>query len=98
MIYSKNSCGFCTKAKELLKEAKVDYKECDLDELKRRKPDEYLPYVNGLVYTSRMTAVPQIFICGKFIGGYTELKNLVEAKKLLEKIEECTGENARMWN
>lgn len=76
MVYSKRGCGFCTKAKNLLNEYKVEYKvgrkgggererrkECqvsELDEVQRMKPDEYQTYVNGLVYTSRMTSVPQV--------------------------------------
>ena len=46
--------------------------------------------MNGLVYTTRQTTVPQIFICGKFIGGYTELYNLRQAKKLFDAIDECS--------
>uniref|UniRef100_A0A914Y206 Glutaredoxin n=1 Tax=Panagrolaimus superbus TaxID=310955 RepID=A0A914Y206_9BILA len=49
-------------------------------------------YINGLVYTTRQTSVPQIFICGKHVGGYTELNNLHKAKKLFDAIDECSNQ------
>ncbi|GMR42526.1 hypothetical protein PMAYCL1PPCAC_12721, partial [Pristionchus mayeri] len=98
MVFTNTGCGFCTRAKNLLNEQKVEYKDCDLAEVRRANPKEYQSFVNGLVFTSKMTSVPQIFICGEFIGGFTELQKLVEAKKFLEKIEECTGENSKKWD
>lgn len=35
----------------------------------------------------------QIFICGHFIGGFTDLDKLRETRKLWEALAECTGEN-----
>ena len=46
-------------------------------------------YVNGLVYITRRTTVPQVFACGRFIGGYTELDKLREANQLWEAVEKC---------
>ncbi|TKR79923.1 hypothetical protein L596_014073 [Steinernema carpocapsae] len=89
VMYSKKSCGYCKMAKTLLAEAKVDFVEKELDIVAKERPDEYQQYVNGLVYVTRSTTVPQIFICGKYIGGYTELNKLKEARKLLEAVEEC---------
>ncbi|KAK0403459.1 hypothetical protein QR680_016931 [Steinernema hermaphroditum] len=84
VVYSKKACGYCKMAKTLLAEEKIEYTEKDLDVVHRERPDEYQQYVNGLVYMTKQTTVPQIFICGKFIGGYTELNQLKEARKLLE--------------
>ncbi|CAJ0942371.1 unnamed protein product, partial [Mesorhabditis belari] len=93
VMFTKSACSYCVKAKNLLNEQKVDYKEIDFDALKQQNPNEHQGLVNGLVYMTKITGVPQIFICGKFIGGFTELSELHEAKTLLEKISECTKEN-----
>lgn len=65
LIYSKDNCSFCDKAKALLKEHNYSYKEKNIvvpdhrQELLTRLPD--------------VKTVPQIFIDSKHIGGYTEL-------------------------
>ncbi|CAL2036357.1 CBN-GLRX-21 protein [Caenorhabditis brenneri] len=94
VMYTKTSCTFCTKAKDLLSNVRVTYKEVNLDDLKANLPKEYLGIVNGLVYTTRQTSVPQIFICGRFVGGFTELEALRNSGHLFEAIAQCTGENA----
>ncbi|KHJ79535.1 glutaredoxin [Oesophagostomum dentatum] len=93
MIYTKDGCSFCAKAKELLNQEKIEYKECNVDRIKEKTPEAYNPRVNGLVYMTRQTTMPQIFICGKFVGGFTDLDKLRETRKLWETLAECTGEN-----
>ncbi|CAB3402896.1 unnamed protein product [Caenorhabditis bovis] len=94
VVYTKEHCEFCTRTKNLLADIKLPYKEINLDELKNKLPKEYLGIVNGLVYTTRQTSVPQIFVCGKFIGGHTELEALQRSGHLFEALAQCTGENA----
>jgi glutaredoxin 3 len=65
VIYTKNNCSFCEKAKSLLTELNLEYVEKDVSntetklELLMRVPDA--------------RTVPQIFINEVYIGGYTEL-------------------------
>jgi glutaredoxin 3 len=72
-VYSKDSCSFCVKAKELLTEYNYEYKEKNISnpdirqELLTRVPDA--------------KTVPQIFIETKYIGGYTELVNYLEKQR-----------------
>uniref|UniRef100_A0A1I7TMM0 Glutaredoxin domain-containing protein n=1 Tax=Caenorhabditis tropicalis TaxID=1561998 RepID=A0A1I7TMM0_9PELO len=94
VMYTKTSCTFCNKAKDLFADVRVAYKEVNLDTLKASQPNDYLGIVNGLVYTTRQTSVPQIFICGRFVGGFTELDALRNSGHLFEAIAQCTGENA----
>ncbi|CAJ0581014.1 unnamed protein product, partial [Mesorhabditis spiculigera] len=93
VMFSKSHCGYCVKAKDLLANEKIEFKERDLDAMKAESPKEHQSFVNGLVYTTRITGVPQIFICGKLIGGYTELAALAEGKTLLDKVSECAKEH-----
>ena len=51
--------------------------------------DECPPGDSILVWPNRIL---QIFICGKFVGGYTELNQLKENGRLLETVNECAHE------
>jgi glutaredoxin 3 len=64
-IYSKESCSFCTKAKDLLKIKKLPYTEKNVSDPEVK--EELLRRVFGV------KTVPQIFINGKHIGGYSDL-------------------------
>ena len=64
-IFTREGCSFCAKAKALLKELGCDYAEVPLDHRVRTK-------VIGAV-TGKGT-VPQVFVNGRYIGGYEELR------------------------
>ena len=68
-IYTTSYCPFCTRAKSLLKSKGVAFNEIDVtdDEALREKMVE----LSG----GRRT-VPEIFINGKIVGGYDELRAL----------------------
>mgnify|MGYP003510984861 CR=1 FL=1 len=81
-VYSKPACAFCDKAKNLLEANNLSYDELifdvgqlhvdgkqyvDLAEFKQQYPD--------------VKSVPQIFIDGVRIGGYTELTAHVASLK-----------------
>lgn len=65
-IYTRDGCGYCDMAKELIKSKTMSYMEYNIGrrpeyktELLERAPD--------------VRTLPQIFIRGKHIGGYKEL-------------------------
>ena len=64
-MYSTTWCGYCIRAKVLLEQRGLEYEEILMDD----DPDFRQ---RMLELTGRWT-VPQIFIDGKSIGGYTEL-------------------------
>ncbi len=68
-VYTTSFCPFCTRAKSLLKSKGVPFVEIDVtdDAELRQKMVE----MSG----GRRT-VPEIFIDGKIVGGYDELKAL----------------------
>ena len=68
IIYSKDNCPYCVKAKMLLQKKGFDFEEIKItsDKLK----EEMIAKSGG-----RMT-VPQIFIDGKHIGGCDDLYEL----------------------
>ena len=70
-IYTTPSCPYCVRAKSLLKHKGIPYREIDVagDETRRER----------MVAESGRRTVPQIFIDGKPIGGFTELAALAES-------------------
>ena len=66
VIYSKNNCVFCNKAKHLVKSLGLDYTEKKLEEFD--SPQAMLEDIGKQVRT-----MPQIKIDGKLIGGYNQL-------------------------
>ena len=74
-IYTKASCGFCTRAKRMLDMKKVEYREIPVDRGGPPK-DEMVQRANG------RTTVPQIFIDGRHVGGCDDLMALEYDGKL----------------
>ncbi len=73
-VYTTTYCPYCVRAKSLLKNKGVAYEEIDVtadDELRER-----------MVADSGRRTVPQIFIDGRAIGGFEELKALDDAGEL----------------
>lgn len=76
-IYTKFTCGFCTRAKRLLEMKKVEFEEISVD-FGGSKKAEMVERAGG-----RMT-VPQIFINGRHVGGCDDLMWLEQQGKLDE--------------
>ncbi|RDD60982.1 glutaredoxin 3 [Ferruginivarius sediminum] len=83
-IYSSMMCGFCHRAKQLLKKKGVDYNEIDVLFNPGRK-QEMMQRANG-----RHT-VPQIFIGDEHVGGCDELYALEREGKLDGMLKEGTA-------
>lgn len=67
-IYSWTICPFCVRAKDLLTRKGLKFEEINLD-----GKDEEL---NALRARTGLRTVPQIFIDGKLIGGFSEIAAL----------------------
>jgi glutaredoxin 3 len=82
-IYTRKWCGYCTAAERLLASKGVAFEniDCTGDDAKRR----WLADVTG------RTTVPQIFIDGRAIGGYDDLRALERAGEL-DKLLAGSGE------
>ncbi|RME17356.1 MAG: glutaredoxin 3 [Bdellovibrio sp.] len=74
IIYSADYCPYCRRAKALLDSKGISYKEINLDndpETKRK-----------IMEQTGMRTIPQIFINGELVGGYSELYQLDQSGKL----------------
>ncbi|MDC0714588.1 glutaredoxin 3 [Stigmatella sp. ncwal1] len=74
-LYTKSTCPFSRKAKQLLDEKGVRYEEIAID-LNPSKMDEMLAASGG------RATVPQIFIAGRHLGGSDELQKLEDTGQL----------------
>ena len=74
-IYTTTYCPFCTRAKSLLKSKNIAFVEIDVTE------DDALR-TKMIELSGGRRSVPEIFINGKIIGGFDELKALNDAGKL----------------
>eukprot|EP00834_Sanchytrium_tribonematis_P006016 NODE_409_length_7945_cov_0.205710.p4 type:complete len:184 gc:universal NODE_409_length_7945_cov_0.205710:1157-606(-) len=71
IIFGKKSCPFCDYSKLLLEQLDQDYKYVDFDEI------EYGHSIRDyLIEIYQQKTVPNIFMNGKHIGGYTQLKQI----------------------
>ena len=67
-IYTTDWCGYCSAALRLLRSKGVEFEQIDVDgNAKLRR---------WLVEATGRTTVPQIFIHGEPIGGYTDMRDL----------------------
>lgn len=74
IMYTTANCPYCVRAKELLEQKGLTYKEVrvDLDEELRQ----------DMMQKSGRRTVPQIFINGQPIGGFDDLYELNKTGKL----------------
>ncbi len=67
-MYTKSWCGYCAAAKRLLKKKGAEFTDIDVDS------DRDL--LQEMIDRSGGRTVPQIFINGQSVGGYTDLAAL----------------------
>tara|TARA_B100001250_G_C19050738_1_gene465728 strand:- start:111 stop:374 length:264 start_codon:yes stop_codon:yes gene_type:complete len=75
LIYSSYNCGYCDRAKKLLEEKNISYREINIQDDPAER-EVMLKKANG-----RRT-VPQIFINEVHIGGFQELYKIVIEQNL----------------
>ena len=83
IVYSKNNCVFCTKAKTLIKNLGLEYEEKSLEKDFGSDPSKLIEDIGKNVRT-----MPQIKIDGKLIVGYNQLvEHFADMKKVNYKGE-----------
>lgn len=74
VIYTKTTCPYCIRAKELLKQKNQRFEEIKIDEEPQRRAE--------MIQRSGRMTVPQIFIDDKHVGGCDDLYALDAAGQL----------------
>ena len=83
VIYGKQDCIYCDKARRLLKSHGYDFTYLQLD-------SDYT--MDELWEKVKFTTYPQIFLYDYSIGGYTALQKSLEARK-----EQAQDESHNQW-
>jgi glutaredoxin 3 len=73
-IYSKQQCPYCVRAKGLLDRKGVPYEEIDVENDDATRA--------WLVEATGQRTVPQIFVDGRSLGGFTDVDALDKAGEL----------------
>ena len=73
LIYTRNNCIWCDRAKNLLKINNLDYEEIDLS-------DDVLRENFYKKFNNSIKTMPQIFIDNNRIGGYEALVDYFDGK------------------
>ena len=76
-IYTRMYCGYCLRAKRLLKDKNILFIEYAIDGDDRARR-------HMMQRAGGRSSVPQIFINGQGIGGFLELQQLVDVGRLDE--------------
>lgn len=74
VIYTKEWCGYCRAAKQLLQQLGLDFREVDVS-------SDVPAYRQMVELADGRSTVPQIFVDGVGLGGYTDLARLVSEQK-----------------
>ncbi len=74
IMYSKENCSYCARAKQLLASKNLDYQEIRVDQDPAK--------LEEMISLSGRRTVPQIFINDQAIGGYDDLFALSQSGKL----------------
>lgn len=83
ILYSKDTCPWCDKAKELLQSNSITYTELKFktdftrEELREKIPGK----------PDRLT-LPQIFIDGEHIGGYEDLRDYISLISQIDALKQ----------
>ncbi|KAK7499594.1 hypothetical protein BaRGS_00009246 [Batillaria attramentaria] len=83
LVFSKTTCPFCTKVKDLFKSLNVQYELLELD-----TADNGSALQNALFEISGQKTVPNVFINGKHLGGCDDTLKAHAENRLLTLINE----------
>jgi glutaredoxin len=71
IVWSKDNCPYCTRAKNMLKTKGIRFEERNLSSGSWTREQLFESVPNA-------KTVPQIWLHGKYVGGYTELEQYFE--------------------
>jgi glutaredoxin len=76
IIFYKKTCPYCRNTLQLLREKKVHYKGYDINKIGGTSIllELFNQHKDELKFDPKHKTIPLIFLDGKFIGGYDDLK------------------------
>jgi glutaredoxin 3 len=85
-IFSKSSCPYCDKSKDLLKSLEVPFNSIEVDNTPELENDK--EFIEELHTNSGFRTYPKVYIGMKCIGGFTDLEKLYKNMKLFKILKE----------
>lgn len=82
-IYSKSGCDYCKKAKQMLSHQQLTYTMVDCDEYIIEDKAAFLQSMEQLAGRP-VKSFPMIFYNGEWVGGFLEMKDLVDTLALFQ--------------
>lgn len=79
IIFGKETCPYCTLAKQYMDQAGINYTYYDVVK-EPRALYEMIPRVKKIIGPKTPVTVPQIWVEGDYVGGSSELKTLLKFK------------------
>ena len=73
LIIGRPGCSWCRKAKKLARKEKLNYRYADITEERHADLAQWFR-------TEGFSTVPQIFVDGNHVGGYTEFARVIDAR------------------
>ncbi len=81
VIFSKTNCSYCKQAKSVLDNMSHAYRAIELDVNSQCPLEDCKTLTRYLILLTHMRTVPQIFVKGKLIGGFSEMDRLIKTKE-----------------
>ncbi|MBN8511911.1 MAG: hypothetical protein J0L79_02615 [Rickettsiales bacterium] len=78
LIYSKSTCMYCIRAKDLLDKNSIPYQMIDLS--------NNVDLHQKLAAKTGQNTVPYVFVNDQFVGGFNQLKSMEESGQFYEKL------------
>ncbi|KAG2172357.1 hypothetical protein INT43_004899 [Umbelopsis isabellina] len=86
-MFSKETCPFCMRAKDLLDDLDVPYKAYEFRFDREDRVVENHEVRRRLIELTKQSTVPNIFVNGKHLGGSSDLIDAHESGKLQKMLE-----------
>jgi len=88
LVYSKSNCPQCDYIKNIMKQRNIEYSEIILD----RQSDRNSLYMKIDEEEGQLVNImPQIYVNGKYLGGFLDLYNHIKPVFNYDKLEEVAG-------
>ncbi|KFQ30832.1 hypothetical protein N332_05976, partial [Mesitornis unicolor] len=84
VIFSKTTCPYCKRAKELFENMNINYTAVELDMITNGSQ-----FQDVLEQMTGARTVPRVFVNGTFVGGATDTLRLHEEGRLIPLIHQC---------
>jgi len=93
VIFSATYCPYCRVAQKQFDKLNQSTKKLELDESVKNKEFTSANFREVMdcltANTDQQRTIPKVFVCGRYVGGGTETKNMFKSGELQKRLDEC---------